>query len=136
MMDADGLGAGAITGIDHLVLTVSDPEAAAAFYARVLGLRIVRFGAGRIALHFGPQKINLQRLGDEPRNRAAVGSGDLCLTTTLDPPDVIAALTRVGVTVLEGPVQKTGALGPFVSVYFCDPDGNLVEISRYPDGTA
>jgi len=68
-----------ILGIDHLVLTVRDPEAAAAFYNRVLGLDVVRFGQGRIALQCGDQKINLQSLGQETRNHAAIGCGDLCL---------------------------------------------------------
>ena len=133
-MSQPGLPLGAIAGIDHVVLTVRDPEAAAAFYARVLGLRIERFGVGRLAVHFGTQKINLQALGQETRNHAAIGAGDLCLTTTLDTPEIVAALTRAGVAIVEGPVQKTGACGNMTSVYFRDPDGNLIEISRYATG--
>ena len=121
-----------ITAIDHLVLTVRDPEAAAKFYNRVLGLDIVRFGEGRVALQVGDQKINLQYLGQEIRNHAAIGSGDLCLLTDQMPEDTVAMLTDKGVPIVEGPVEKTGARGPFTSVYFNDPDGNLIEISRYP----
>ncbi len=121
-----------ILGIDHLVLTVRDPEAAAVFYNRVLGLDIVRFGKGRIALQCGDQKINLQSLGQETRNHAAIGCGDLCLLTDLAPEDTVARLSAAGVAITEGPVEKTGARGPFTSVYFNDPDGNLIEISRYP----
>ena len=121
-----------IQGIDHLVLTVRDPERAAAFYARVLGLRVIRFGEGRLALQVGDQKINLQSLGQETRNHACIGSGDLCLLTDVAPEDTIASLTAEGVPIVEGPVEKTGARGPFTSVYFNDPDGNLIEISRYP----
>ena len=121
-----------VHAIDHLVLTVRDPEAAAAFYARTLGLPVVRFGQGRLALQVGDQKINLQALGQETRNHAAIGCGDLCLLTTLPPEETIARLAAQGVAIAEGPVEKTGARGPFTSVYFNDPDGNLIEVSRYP----
>ena len=120
-----------ITHIDHIVLTVSDIEAAVAFYTRVLRLRTETFAGGRRALHFGNQKINLQTLGMELRNHAATGSGDLCLITDWPLGDVIAHLEAEDVNIIEGPVSKTGARGHMVSVYFNDPDGNLIEISSY-----
>jgi catechol 2,3-dioxygenase-like lactoylglutathione lyase family enzyme len=122
-----------ITGIDHLVLTVRDPQASVAFYARALGLEPIHFGAGRLALRVGDQKINLQTLGQEVRNHACIGSGDLCLLTNAALPDVVARLTAQGIAIVEGPVQKSGARGPITSVYFNDPDGNLIEISRYDE---
>ncbi|MGL5012269.1 MAG: VOC family protein, partial [Paracoccaceae bacterium] len=82
-----------ITGIDHVVLTVRNPEAAAAFYARALGVEIIRFGNGRIALQAGQQKINLQSLGQETRNHAAIGCGDLCLLTNAALDDWVRTLT-------------------------------------------
>ena len=120
-----------ITHIDHIVLTVRDIDRAAAFYARVLKMEVVTFGAGRRALRFGNQKINLQTLGQETRNFAGIGSGDLCLVTEMKTDDLLAHLAAEGVAVVEGPVEKSGALGPIVSVYFNDPDGNLVEVSTY-----
>jgi len=120
-----------ISHIDHLVLTVADIEAAVAFYRRALRVTDSTFANGRRALHFGNQKINLQVLGMETRNRAAVGSGDLCLITTWPLTEVVAHLHGEGIGIVEGPVPKTGAAGPMMSVYFNDPDGNLVEISRY-----
>jgi catechol 2,3-dioxygenase-like lactoylglutathione lyase family enzyme len=45
---------------------------------------------------------------------------------------IVAHLSAQGIAILEGPVEKTGAQGPFLSVYFNDPDGNLIEVSRYP----
>lgn len=120
-----------ISHIDHLVLTVADIEASVAFYRRALLATDSTFANGRRALHFGNQKINLQVLGMETRNRAAVGSGDLCLVTTWPLADVVAHLRREGIGIVEGPVPKTGAMGPMTSVYFTDPDGNLVEISSY-----
>ena len=122
-----------ISHIDHIVLTVADIKRSVAFYARVLGMEPVTFGNGRRALQFGQQKINLQTLGMEPRNHAAVGAGDVCLITDWPTARVLARLAAEGVPVLEGPVTKSGAQGPIESVYFNDPDGHLIEVSRYPD---
>ena len=122
-----------ISHIDHIVLTVADMERSVAFYARVLGMEPVTFANGRRALQFGQQKINLQTLGMEPRNHAAVGAGDVCLITDWLTERVLAHLAAEGVPVLEGPVTKSGAQGPIESVYFNDPDGHLIEVSRYPD---
>lgn len=120
-----------ISSIDHLVLTVRSPEASVEFYGRALGLEAIRFGAGRLALRVGAQKINLQTLGQEVRNHACIGSGDLCLLTELPLKTVMERLAEVGISIIEGPVQKSGARGPITSVYFNDPDGNLIEVSRY-----
>ena len=122
-----------ITAIDHLVLTVRSPQASVEFFARALGLEPIQFGAGRLALRVGNQKINLQTLGQEVRNHACIGSGDLCLLTDTPLANVAARLTSEGIAIVEGPVQKTGARGPITSVYFNDLDGNLIEISRYND---
>ncbi|WP_340115843.1 VOC family protein [Pelagibius sp. 7325] len=124
-----------ITRIDHVVLTVRDIERAVAFYSRVLKMEAVTFAGGRRALKFGQQKINLQTLGMETRNYAGIGSGDLCLITEWPPEQVVAHLQAEGVEIVEGPIGKTGAVGTIVSVYFNDPDGNLVEVSSYPGET-
>ncbi len=126
-----------IDRLDHLVLTVADIEATVAFYARVLGMRRVDFAAGRVALGFGRQKINLHRAGHEfePRARHPTpGSADLCLITEASPESVVAHLTACGVTIELGPVERTGATGAIRSVYFRDPDDNLIEVSSYVDG--
>jgi catechol 2,3-dioxygenase-like lactoylglutathione lyase family enzyme len=121
-----------ISHIDHVVLTVRDIERSVAFYRRVLGMAAETFGDGRQALRFGNQKINLQTLGQESRNYAGIGSGDLCLITDWPLNDVIAHLRAEQVEIVEGPVERVGAVGTMLSVYFIDPDGNLIEISRYP----
>ena len=121
-----------ILHIDHVVLTVADIERSVAFYQRVLGMEPVTFANGRRALKFGQQKINLQTLGQEPRNHAAVGAGDLCLIATRPLAEVMAHLAAQGVPLLEGPVAKSGARGPIQSVDFNDPDGHLIEVSVYP----
>ncbi len=125
-----------IDRIDHLVLTVRDIAATCDFYSRALGMQVVTFGAGRKALAFGQQKINLHEHGREFEPKAAVampGSADLCLVTSMSPQSVLAHLEACGVAVLEGPVPRTGALGPITSVYFRDPDRNLIEVASYDE---
>ncbi len=120
-----------ITGLDHLVLTVADVDATCAFYERVCGMKVVEFGGGRKALHFGVQKINLHQAGAEFEPKAdkpTPGSGDICLLSKGAMEDVIAHLKGASVEIEDGPVARTAAAGPIVSVYFRDPDGNLVEI--------
>lgn len=123
-----------IDRIDHFVLTVRDIDATCAFYSRVLGMRVTTFAGGRKALTFGGQKINLHQAGREFEPKALTptpGSGDFCLISAAPLPDVIAHLQACGVAIIEGPVSKTGARGPIRSVYFRDPDSNLVEVSTY-----
>ena len=132
--------------IDHLVVTCRDVAATIRFYTEVLGMKVVTFGNGRKALSFGRQKINLhaagQTAGGGSANVAAIaarptpGSADLCLIVAENADAVVAHLAACGVPVEEGPVVRTGALGPIESVYVRDPDGNLVELARYVDETA
>jgi catechol 2,3-dioxygenase-like lactoylglutathione lyase family enzyme len=123
-----------IDRLDHLVLTVASIDATCEFYARVLGMKVSRFGEGRTALEFGRQKINLHEVGREFTPRAicaTAGSGDLCLISATPLEEVIRHLNESRVAIIEGPVDKTGAMGPIRSVYFRDPDGNLIEVSEY-----
>jgi catechol 2,3-dioxygenase-like lactoylglutathione lyase family enzyme len=128
-----------IDRIDHIVLTVRDVAKTSDFYGRVLGMRVVRFGAdGRTALHFGQTKINLHQAGREFEPKAAAptpGSGDICLITRTPLDSVADHLRACGVEILLGPVGKEGAAGALTSLYFRDPDGNLVEVSNYAHGT-
>jgi catechol 2,3-dioxygenase-like lactoylglutathione lyase family enzyme len=122
-----------IDSLDHLVLTVKDIEATASFYSRVLGMDIITFGGGRKALFFGAQKINLHQHKKEFEPKAqqpTPGSADLCFLTSVPLTDVVNHLGACGVAVIEGPVQRTGATGPILSVYFRDPDMNLIEVSN------
>jgi catechol 2,3-dioxygenase-like lactoylglutathione lyase family enzyme len=120
--------------LDHLVLTVADVEASAIFYGRVLGMRRTVFGAGRVALQFGRQKINLHPALAPLKPHAlrpTAGSADLCFVTNAVLSDWIAHLSANDVAVEAGPVARTGALGPMTSIYFRDLDGNLIEIAHY-----
>jgi catechol 2,3-dioxygenase-like lactoylglutathione lyase family enzyme len=121
-----------IRSLDHLVLTVADPDATVAFYER-LGMRREDFEDGRVALRFGEQKINLHQAGRpiQPHaRRPTPGSADVCLLVdgTLDA--VERELEAAGVVFELGPVPRTGAIGPIRSLYVRDPDDNLVELSE------
>jgi catechol 2,3-dioxygenase-like lactoylglutathione lyase family enzyme len=124
-----------IDRLDHLVLTVASIERACAFYSQALGMTVETFGQGRTALKFGGQKINLHEAGKEFEPKAqhpTPGSGDLCFIASTGLDEALAHLGRLGVAIEDGPVARTGALGPMRSLYIRDPDGNLIEISNYP----
>jgi len=123
-----------INRLDHFVLTVASIEAACDFYSRVLGMEVRSFAGGRTSLHFGASKINLHQAGHEfePKaDRPVPGSADICLIAATPLEQVIAHLRGCGVPIIEGPVKRTGATGTINSVYFRDPDGNLIEVSNY-----
>lgn len=127
-----------IDRVDHIVLTTRDLPECIRFYTEVLGMTLERFRTPteeRLALKFGSQKINLHEWGKEfePRAHVAVpGSLDLCFIAAVPLESVIEKLKGANVPIIEGPVRKTGAMGPMQSVYVRDPDLNLVEISEYP----
>jgi catechol 2,3-dioxygenase-like lactoylglutathione lyase family enzyme len=128
--------AGLMNRVDHFVLTVADIEKSTAFYTAALGMTVVS-GNGRHALHFGRNKINLHLHGREWSPRAAhptPGSGDFCLISDVPLAAVQARLAAADVPIELGPVERPGALGPMQSIYFRDPDQNLVEVSCYPPG--
>lgn len=123
-----------IDRLDHLVLTAHDLDATVAFYTKVLGMEAVTFRGGRRALTFGHSKINLHEAGHEFEPKAArptPGSADLCLIVDEPVERIIAELASHGVPSEDGPVERTGATGPIVSVYVRDPDDNLIELSNY-----
>ena len=126
-----------VSGLDHLVLTVADLSATVAFYTDVLGMEMQRFratdGSNRWALRFGAQKINLHQAGHEfePKARLATpGSADLCFLSEEPLADWQAHFAALGIEVEDGPVPRSGAIGPITSLYLRDPDGNLIEVSN------
>ncbi len=122
-----------ISHIDHLVLTVRDISATAAFYEWVLGLDVREYQPNRFAIFMGNQKINLHPLGREfnphPKH-PTIGAGDLCLIATTPIGEIIQQLERAGVQILLGPVRRQGAAGMLESVYIHDPDENLIELAN------
>lgn len=123
-----------IAGIDHFVLTVRSVDDTCAFYQRVLGFERLDEPDRPTALLFGTQKINVHQVGRtfEPKAKAPTpGSGDFCLVAARPLADICASLVANGVVIEVGPVERVGARGAMMSVYFRDLDGNLVEVSEY-----
>jgi len=119
--------------LDHLVITVRDVEATCRFYETALGMRRESFGEGRVALHFGRQKINLhpypspvEIVAKDPRP----GTADLCFVTETPIEAAVAHLESLGIDIEMGPIERTGAQGTLHSIYCRDPDGNLIEIAN------
>ncbi|MNC52912.1 Virulence protein [compost metagenome] len=122
-----------ISHLDHLVLTVADIENTCNFYQTVLGFEVITFKVDRKALKFGHQKINLHQLGKEFEPRAlhpTSGSADLCFISDTPISEVVGHLNQLNIQIEEGPVERTGAMHPILSVYIRDPDQNLIEISN------
>ncbi|WP_345988001.1 VOC family protein [Chryseobacterium sp. Chry.R1] len=123
-----------IQNIDHIVLTVADIEKTISFYTDILGFEAVSFGDNRKALAFGNQKISLHQKGNEFEPKAlhaTPGSADLCFIATTDVHDILKELKEKNIEIIEGIVIRTGATGKIRSVYFRDPDQNLIEVSNY-----
>lgn len=123
-----------VDSLDHWVLTVKDIQLTVDFYESVLGMQKFVFGDNRQALRFGQQKINLHEVGKEFEPKASnvqSGSADMCFVTSVPIDDVVTHIEACGVSIIEGPVNRSGANGEIVSVYLRDPDGNLIEISNY-----
>ena len=124
-----------IDRLDHLVLTVASMDATIRFYCDVLGMEKEVFEDERVALRYGNQKINLHQTGKELEPKAqnpTPGSADLCFITHAGLPEAMEHVRGQGIEIIEGPVARTGAVGPMNSFYFRDPDGNLIEVSVYP----
>ena len=124
--------------LDHLVLTVADIQRTCDFYVSVLGCQVLHFdssdGSSRVALRIGnhAQKINLHPASHPFLPAAKVpqpGSADVCFIASTPLDAVMAHFAALHVPIIEGPVQRTGTIGPILSVYIRDPDGNRIEVA-------
>lgn len=123
-----------IARVDHFVITVCDLEKTCDFYHRVLGMAVKHEKDRPTSLHFGEQKINVHQRGREfsPRSHLpTVGSADFCLITDVPLSKAIAHIEAAGVKIEIGPVPRAGAVGKISSIYFRDPDMNLIEVANY-----
>jgi len=120
-----------VTALDHIVLNVSDVAATRAFYERVLGMESREERPGKWSLHFGENKISLQDEQSLPAiaARTLPGTGNFCVISDTDLGEWRAHLEREGVEIVASG-KREGATGLIDSLYFTDPDGNLVEVSN------
>jgi catechol 2,3-dioxygenase-like lactoylglutathione lyase family enzyme len=135
-----------VNALDHIVINVADVARCTEWYRKILGMEVKVFDPGpgktpRTSLVFGNQKINVRPLGADKvewftADHETAGSDDLCFLTASTPEQVVAHLDACGVAIEEGPVAKQDARGTLRSVYCRDPDGSLIEISSYADGSA
>lgn len=121
-----------VRALDHIVLCVNDVAVTCRFYERVLSMEAREERPGKWSLHFGTNKISLQDAGASPNiaRETIPGSGNFCLLTDTPLDSVILYFKRQGIEIVEGPGERDGAMGKILSVYFKDPDGNLVEVSN------
>ena len=131
--------------IDHVAMPVADIERAVEFYGRVLGAEpdgLEKWRAGKwpiVSIRFGRHRFNLHPASNDFTLKAAhpaVGGGDYCFVWPGTPESAIEHLKRNEIAIIEGPVTRIGGRGKGVSVYFRDPDGNLLEFISYPPGNA
>ncbi len=124
------------TKLDHCVIHVSDWVRSNAFYRDVLGAELVARPVG-FAYRFGEEQLNVHGPGVKPAEVARLpvlpGNSDLCFEWQGPIADAIAHLTRHGVAIERGPLERFGAQGRGTSVYFRDPDGSLMEFMSYVD---
>jgi catechol 2,3-dioxygenase-like lactoylglutathione lyase family enzyme len=121
-----------VTGLDHIVLCVRDVDRTIAFYRDLLGMEPRQERPGKWSLHFGANKISLQDAIANPEiaQDTVPGTGNFCLLTGQPVGELVAALRARGIAIEAGPSERDGATGRILSVYFRDPDGNLVETSN------
>jgi catechol 2,3-dioxygenase-like lactoylglutathione lyase family enzyme len=125
-----------VSGLDHVVIAVSDWARSNAFYSAVLGAEVVELSYGRFAYRLpGGTQLNVHGPGATPHPRAVdpvrPGNSDLCLAWDGSVDDAVEHLRSHGVEVELGPVERSGARGTGMSVYFPDPDGSLLELIVY-----
>lgn len=124
--------------IDHVAITVADVERTTQFYDRLFGaevpfdhapqgktlVRTVIIGdAVRINVHQQGNGIDL--VADKP----TPGSVDICFRFGGSIAEAEALLKGYGIEIIEGPSLRIDNEGNQAqSVYFKDPDGNLVEL--------
>jgi catechol 2,3-dioxygenase-like lactoylglutathione lyase family enzyme len=127
-----------ITALDHIVLNVADVERSLGFYAGVLGLPAERVDAWRRGeLRFPSVRVSESTIIDlvhapaEPAGRR-LNLAHFCLVTDDDDLDGVAGmLSDAGVQIEVGPAVRSGARGNALSIYFRDPDDNLIELRTY-----
>lgn len=119
--------------IDNLVLTVKDVEETCDFYRDVLGMEVETISMRKKALKFGNQRINLRTKGREFAAWAHLeipGTIDICFLVNDPIAQVTAELEQKNIPI-QGTMQRPGPSGKINSVYFRDPDQNMIEVCSF-----
>ena len=127
-----------VTGLDHVVLRVTDMDRAIAFYGAVLGCPIERRleSIGLVQLRAGTSMIDLVPCGPDDKPGLSIDGRNMdhyaVRVARMDAAAITAHLEAHGVAA--GPVQRRyGAEGYGSSIYITDPDGNTVELKGPPE---
>jgi len=123
-----------ILGFDHIVLSCRSIDEMVGFYRDVLDWRVGEERPGKWAIWVGEHKISLQHDADKPAIAAGTlpGTGNFCVLVAEDVASIREDLEAIGLEIVaEG--RRIGAQGAIDSIYFHDPEGNLVEIANQVD---
>ena len=121
-----------VTGLDHIVLDVSDVERSLAFYVDQLGLAPMRVDEWRRGeVLFPSVRIDATTIIDLLAG-APTGENLNHFCLVIEPTDLDALGAGGRFEVVDGPDIRFGAQGNATSLYVRDPDGNTVELRHYP----
>ncbi len=129
--------------MDHIVLNVEDDEKMVAFYSEVLQMpteRLEEYRAGEVpfpSLRLNPHTIIdlfpkklWQRTSQQGGGRENLNH--FCITISKGDWDSLARrLQATNIPIERGPLHLRGARGTGTSIYFRDPEGNLIEARYY-----
>jgi catechol 2,3-dioxygenase-like lactoylglutathione lyase family enzyme len=118
---------------DHFAIAVSNRAETFDFYQRVLCAELVDLAPGRYAFRWGRNQINVRGPNPHlsPTEPILPGSADVCFAWEGTVEEAAAYLGELGVPLIAGPMARHGAGGNGRSVYFRDPEGNLLEFISY-----
>jgi catechol 2,3-dioxygenase-like lactoylglutathione lyase family enzyme len=123
-----------LSGIDHVAITVADLDRTTEFYDRLFGVEVFHDYKPIVRTLFvgGGVRLNVHQAGNGVELVAArptPGSTDICFAWDGPIGEAVDLLAAHGVEIVDGPSpRETRDLEPSHSVYFHDPDGNLVEL--------
>ena len=127
-----------VEGLDHVAITVEDVEATVAWYQRVLGAQPLHLDLWRerkipvVLLQVGASRLSVHPAAAPAAphaNTPTIGSNDICFRFAGPVSEVLGLLDANGIDVVDGPVPRPASNGERgQSVYFRDPDQNLIEL--------
>jgi extradiol dioxygenase family protein len=131
--------------MDHIVLNVEDDERMMTFYSNILMMppeRLDEYRAGEVP--FPSVRLNADTIIDlfpktmwqkDARNKGVFRNlNHFCIVLSKKSwEELLLRLNANKVTIEEGPVQRWGAHGNGTSVYFRDPEDNLIEARYYEE---